>query len=60
MRQNIICAEGNNLCLICMRAEDLENDEECKFDKIRTEKRCPGFICNEQCRYCPSDCEFLG
>jgi hypothetical protein len=59
-KQNIICTEGHSLCSICMRAEFLENDEPCEFDSQKTNEGCPGFICNEQCRLCPSDCEFLG
>lgn len=59
-KQDFTCAEGNNLCSICMRSEFLENDEPCEFDSQKTNEGCPGFICNEQCRLCPSDCEFLG
>lgn len=60
MRQNIICADGNDLCLFCYVGEILEDEESCKFDNQKTKDGCPGFVCNEQCRYCPEDCEFLG
>ncbi len=60
MRQNIICADGIDLCLICAIGDTLGEGEGCEFDNQKTEKGCPEFECNEQCRYCPEDCEFLG
>ncbi len=60
VRQNVLCAGEDGICLFCMIGEDLEGDQVCKFDNQRTDKECPGFQCCEQCRECPKDCEFLG
>lgn len=59
-KQNIICAGEDDICLFCGIGDELEDQESCKFDSQRTEEGCPGFECMEQCRLCPSDCEFLG
>ncbi|MDF2889754.1 MAG: hypothetical protein K0R80_121 [Clostridia bacterium] len=59
-RQNVICAGEDGICLFCDIGESLEDADFCEFDSLRTEDGCPGFTCNEQCRLCPSDCEFLG
>ena len=58
-RQNVLCAEGDIICMICAVGDDLKDDEPCKFDDQRTDDNCPGFECSEQCRLCPKICEFL-
>lgn len=59
LKQNIICAEGLDLCMICNIGESLEEAETCRFILQKTAEDCPGFICSLQCRYCPKNCEFL-
>jgi hypothetical protein len=57
-RQNVICAGADGICLFCSIGDDLDEDDECPFDGQKTDEGCPGFACVEQCRECPSDCEF--
>ena len=59
VRKNIECAGEDGLCMICAVGDDLENDECCKYDSQHTEEGCTGFQCSEQCRLCPTTCEFL-
>ncbi len=66
IKQNIICANNiwlsNNICRICFIGKVLkvwEGKEFCEFNNGSTFKKCCSeFICDEQCEYCPDDCEF--
>ena len=58
-RQNVICADGESICLFCSVGDDLEDGDSCGYDPLHTDEGCPGFECSEQCRLCPSSCEFL-
>ncbi len=59
MRKNIECAGEDGICMICINGEDLENDKQCQYDIFLDESGCLKFECSEQCRLCPTDCEFL-
>jgi hypothetical protein len=60
MRQNIKCADGEDICVFCAVGDNLEDPDYCEYDDQKTEDGCPGFECSAQCRECPMDCEFLG
>lgn len=55
--------EFESLCMFCAvtdSEENFDNDNDiCKYDNQKTEKHCPGFVCNEQCRKCDLSCEML-
>jgi len=59
MKKNIECAGEDGICLFCEIGDDLcVDDEKCPYEDLLTKDGCPKFICVEQCRLCPPDCEF--
>jgi hypothetical protein len=52
-------SEDEDICLLCSIGDELEDPDSCEFDNKRDGNYCPKFICCEQCRLCPTECEYL-
>jgi hypothetical protein len=46
---------NGDLCALCC-ADECDEDNNCPYDGLKGFSDCPGFDCEERCRYCSPKC----